>query len=407
MFLPTSPSPPSAITRSTSAIKGLSVGGGERQAATRRPSRSRQLRTWATSSSVGSTSGSRWPPTSCPSKRSAALIAIGFVCTFSSSYAGASDPSSSRARSRSPVERRLHLLGDLRPDDVRVHADPADAAELQEGLDQVVVAGVQVEPGRRRCAAPASRSSFACLTARTVSISARRLIVSGSMLTTTRDGNVVDDDRKIADRGDRLEVRDDAALRRLVVVRRDDQESVDAELVRLLGEVDGMRGRVRARARDDRCLLADRLERSAEEIEPLGIGERRALAGRPGDDDPVGAVGDEVPREVLERVEVDRAVVAGTASRSRSGRCRACDEILRAGGFYFPVPNAQVRPASSWPRHSPRNVGKSCSVHRQAERAAARGRTRASRTRGTSGCATARSRRRSACRVAAAPTALA
>ena len=35
----------------------------------------------------------------------------------------------------------------LRPDHVRVHADAADAAELEEGQDQVVVAGVEVEPG--------------------------------------------------------------------------------------------------------------------------------------------------------------------------------------------------------------------------------------------------------------------
>ena len=76
----------------------------------------------------------------------------------------------------------------------------------------------------RRCAAPASRSSCACLTAATVSISASRVIVSGSMLTTTRARDVVDDDRQVARRRDRLEVGDDAALRRLVVVRRDDEE---------------------------------------------------------------------------------------------------------------------------------------------------------------------------------------
>ena len=57
-----------------------------------------------------------------------------------------------------------HLLR-LRPPDVRVHADAADAAELEEREDEVVVARVEVEAEARRCAAPASRSSFACLTA--------------------------------------------------------------------------------------------------------------------------------------------------------------------------------------------------------------------------------------------------
>ena len=63
-----------------------------------RPSRSRQPRTASRSSSVASTSGSRWPPTSCPSRFSAALIAIGFGATRRSSIDGRSSSSSSRAR---------------------------------------------------------------------------------------------------------------------------------------------------------------------------------------------------------------------------------------------------------------------------------------------------------------------
>ena len=83
--------------------------------------------------------------------------------------------------------RGAHLLGDLRPDDVGVDADAADRAELEERLQHVVVPRVEVEAGRDDVAGLA-RSGFACLTARTVSISASRLIVSGSMFTTTRAG---------------------------------------------------------------------------------------------------------------------------------------------------------------------------------------------------------------------------
>ena len=72
--------------------------------------------------------------------------------------------------------------------------------------------------------------------------------------------DVVDDDRPVAHRRDRLEVLDDPARRRLVVVRRDDEEPVDAELVGLLGQVDGVRRRVRARAADDRCAVTDRVD---------------------------------------------------------------------------------------------------------------------------------------------------
>ena len=136
-----------------------------------------------------------------------------------------------------------------------------------------------------------ARSSFACLTARTVSISASRVIVSGSMLMTTRARDVVDDDRPVARARDRLEVRDDPALRRLVVVRRHDEEAR-----RRRARAPARSGAPSARSSTCRCrrrsspVLADRLDRGAEEVEALVVGERRALARRAGDDDAVGAV---------------------------------------------------------------------------------------------------------------------
>ena len=107
----------------------------------------RQSRTRSRSSSVGSTSGSRWPPTSCPSRFSAALIAIGFGATRSSSIEGASSRSSARAPSCSPAFQSRISSFTCGPDDVRVDADAADAAELEERHDQVVVARVEVEAG--------------------------------------------------------------------------------------------------------------------------------------------------------------------------------------------------------------------------------------------------------------------
>ena len=71
---------------------------------------------------------------------------------------------------------------------MRVHADAADAAEPEEREDEVVVARVEVEARARRSRRAWSRSSWACLTAVTVGISASSAIVSGSMLITTRLG---------------------------------------------------------------------------------------------------------------------------------------------------------------------------------------------------------------------------
>ena len=201
-----------------------------------------------------------------------------------------------------------------------------------------------------------SRSAFACFTARTVSISREprdrlRLDVDDDA---RRD--VVDDDRPVARLRDRLEVRDDPALRRLVVVRRDDEERRRAELVRRLGQVDRVRGRVRAGAGDDRRLVADRLERGADQVEPLVVGERRALAGRAGDDDAVRAVLDEMARERLERVEVDAAVVVERRDHRRqdvaehAGSVRVILDGRWRGSSSSTAPGTAPGASRSWSR---------------------------------------------------------
>ena len=65
---------------------------------------------------------------------------------------------------------------------------------------------------------------------------------------------------------------------------------------------------VGARSGDDRRAAADRVHGRAEEVELLAVAERRRLAGRPADDDPVGAVLDEEGRKLAESLEVDCAV---------------------------------------------------------------------------------------------------
>src|SRR5581483_4695176 len=180
------------------------------------------------------------------------------------------------------LEAADHLLR-LRPPDVRVDADAADAAELQEREDQVVVARIEVE-------AEAGDA-------------ARLLDVDDDA---TRD--VVDDDRLVGARGDLLEMADDRALRRLRVVRRDDEEAVDAELLRTLRQLRRVARVVRPGPGDDRRAVADGVTRRGEELQLLVVRERRALARRAGDDEAVGAVVDEELRELAELLEVDGAV---------------------------------------------------------------------------------------------------
>ena len=149
-----------------------------------------------------------------------------------------------------------------------VHAHAAHSSDLEEALHEVVVARVEVEPGGDDV--PRLLEIVVCLLHRAHGLDLReardrlRLDVHDDA---RRD--VVDDDRTVAGPRDRFEVRDDPSLRRLVVVRRDDQEGVGAELVGLFRQVDRVRGRVGAGAGDDGGAVADGLDRGADQVEAL------------------------------------------------------------------------------------------------------------------------------------------
>jgi hypothetical protein len=146
--------------------------------------------------------------------------------------------------------------------------------------------------------------------------------------------DVVDDDRPVGGFRDLLEVGDDASLRRLVVVRRDNEDAVGAELVRVLREAHGVPCRVGPGGRHDGRPLAHGLDRCADQVVALAVRERRALARRADDDEPVGAVVDEVQREALERVErspvlVERVAIAVRTEPSIRGIVVSCAPASR------------------------------------------------------------------------------
>src|SRR6266545_7459722 len=205
------------------------------------------------------------------------------------------------------AESTDHLLH-LRPDDVRVNADTADAPELEEWEDEIVVPRVEVEVGF-----PDNATGLDEVVIRLLDRpDGRDLGQLDDRLQFDVDhhspGDVVDDDRPVADVGDRSEVLDDSPGRRFVVVGSDDEESVYTELVRFTRQVDGVSGGVGPGAGDDGALPVEGVDRDAEQLEPLDVAEGWALAGRPGDDEPIGTTLDEVLREFAEALDVDRSV---------------------------------------------------------------------------------------------------
>ena len=235
-----------------------------------------------------------------------------------------------RARRRRPSVA-AHLLGDLRADDVRVDADAADPPSSRNGCISLSSPAYRSRPVSTMCRA-SSRSSFACLTARTVSISASRVIVSGSMFTTTRARDVVDDDRQVARsrRSPRSARRSRAAAAccsTASTTRKPSTPSSCACSVRC----DRVRGRVRAGAGDDGSRRPPTASSAARTRSSRSrVRERRALARRAGDDDAVGAVLDEMPARAPGTRRSRPRRRRETASRSRSGRCRASRDSTAA-----------------------------------------------------------------------------
>jgi len=197
---------------------------------------------------------------------------------------------------------------DARPHDVRVHTNTADPAELEERQDQVVVPRIEVEVGLRDDAPRLDEVVIRLLdrpNGRDPGELDHRL---GLDVDDNPTGDVVDDDRPVADVGDRAEVLDDPAGGRLVVVGGDDEEPVYTEFVRFARQVDGVSGGVGAGAGDNGAAPTQGVDGDPEELHPLVVGEVGALPRGGGHDEPVGTTLDEVLREFAEALEVDGSV---------------------------------------------------------------------------------------------------
>ena len=133
-------------------------------------------------------------------------------------------------------------------------------------------------------------------------------------------GDVVHDERQAGGGGHGAEVRQQAALGRLVVVGRDHEDRVDAAALGGARELDAVGGVVGARAGDDGHATAHGLDHGAEHRRLLVVGERRRLAGGARDDKSVGAAPDEILGELGELAVVDGQV--GVEGRHHRGEDR-------------------------------------------------------------------------------------
>ena len=99
-----------------------------------------------------------------------------------------------------------------------------------------------------------------------------------------------------------------AALRGLVVIRGDEQQCIRAVALRILREHDRGLGGVAAGAGNDRNAVRGHFHCEADDLAVLLLGERRAFAGRSGDDKCVCAVLDLIVDQSPELIIIHGAV---------------------------------------------------------------------------------------------------
>ena len=218
------------------------------------------------------------------------------------------------------LQRGVHHVGGLARDDVGDDRDDAVAADRQQRQGDVVVAR---EYGEVRTAGGDDLAHLVQATGRFLHAGdvatvadqpgqRRRLHVDrGAAL------DVVEEDRKRHRLGHRSEVAIEPLLRRLVVVRVDDQRPGGACPLGMAREVDRLGGGVGTRPGDHGKAPSGALHDDLDDPLVLVVAQRRRLAGRSTGNDAVGAVGD---------VELDELTQLGLVDATLAERGDQRDE---------------------------------------------------------------------------------
>ncbi len=218
----------------------------------RRPASSSALRTRARSSVVAGTSGRRGTPAGRPIIPSAAFNGIGLLVMKRRVEQRREILVDLPGRGHVARLDQLDHLTDLRPDQVARDRDVPDGAQTDVAERGPIVAAVDLEV--RRCLG--HQPGHALEVTRGVlhgdDVGTLRQLQQRVVLDPRRgpSRDVVDDDRELGSVGHALEVRDQPALRRLVVVRRHHEQSIRARVLSGLCQLERLSGRVRAGATD-------------------------------------------------------------------------------------------------------------------------------------------------------------
>src|SRR6266542_511064 len=205
---------------------------------------------------------------------------------------------------------RLHQLLECRADQVGRDADHADPTDRQQRQDVLDVTRVLLN---RSTGVPVHAAGIGHVADRV--LHAHDVVDLGEPehrrdldLAAGPPGNVVEQAGQPRAPGDGAEVEAQARLRRLVVVGGDQQQRAGAGLLRELGQLDRLGGRIGRGASHHPAGVPRRLDHGGPQAALLVMGQRGRLACGASDHQRVGAVVQQVPRQALRTPEVEGAV---------------------------------------------------------------------------------------------------
>ena len=245
---------------------------------------------------------------------------------------------------------------------VRGHRDDPDGAERHERQGRTVVAGVEVEVCVRQDGGGGLQVPLRVLERTDVGMLRERDDRLGLERHHGAARGVVEHDRQVHPVGHGLEVRADAGLVGLVVVRGDEQQPVHARLGRAARQLEGVRRVVGAGAGHDPGAVPHGLDDGAEHRHVLVVRERGGLAGGAGDHEAVGPAVHQVLGQRGGRLEVHGALVRHGGDHG--GHDRAEEQLGGddggTDGTHGPHPTCETGgPRRPWPLRDARRPERS------------------------------------------------
>ena len=206
--------------------------------------------------------------------------------------------------------------------DIREDRNHTHAAERTERHDLIVISGIDIDLSVRKIRKMRDRAEVPARLFDRTDIGVLLRDPDHRLRLDRRAGprrNIVDDARELRSGSDRRIVIHQSILRRLIIVGRDEQQTVRAELFSFLAHHDRVSRIVRARPGNDRDPSADDIDGELYDFQMFVILKCRRFAGSPDADDRIRMIFDLILEKGFERVVIHFPILLHRRDKGNTG----------------------------------------------------------------------------------------